>query len=84
MNLTATTERFCICDLRNPTTGLITVAKLFADCLNRHPDMPNVEIRYVNIVNVDPESPDYNPDGMIGSFRILTTPKPQIEWEVAP
>jgi hypothetical protein len=32
-----------------------------------------ISMRYINMIDLDPASPDYNPDGKIGHIRIVST-----------
>lgn len=42
--------------------------------LNKVLTETGVEVRYINILNLDPDSPNYNPERKIGKFRIFKKP----------
>ena len=66
------TNRICVHqrDLEDGHEKMIAIAAMMQDALNvLHPQKRHC-VRYINIVNLDTESPDYNPDGTIGHFLI--------------
>lgn len=72
--ITRPTPKFCNYDLKsNPVE---TLARIAGDIERILPD--GFKVIYLNQVNVDPDSPDYNPDGMVGRFMV-SIPEPEFD-----
>jgi hypothetical protein len=75
---TPTKIRFCLYDLKGPresaTQILAIIGNNIADQVSSLLPDENVGIRYINILDADPESRNYNPDGLIGEFEVSVDP----------
>ena len=60
------TQKFCMFNAgKNPDERMVRIASE----LTRVLEPAGVKIEYFNICNIDPNSKDYNPDGLIGHFQ---------------
>jgi hypothetical protein len=73
-------KTFCLHDLQATnevaTRQFIEIGNNIADQINQITKSDRFTVRYINIRNLDPDSPSYNPDGLIGRFEVFAAVPP--------